>query len=232
MPRAVLFDFNGVLIDDEPIHLRLLLRVLAEEEVSTPSGWARTAFLGVDDRSCLRAAFARAGRDWDPVLVARLVARKAAYYQREVQRDGYPIVARAAAVVTALAENGLSLGVVTGALRAEVEGALRAAGIRDRFVVLVTAEDVSRGKPDPTGYEIALAELRRRSGAADRLLHPHEVVAIEDSPAGLAAAAAAGLATVAVTEAEGPLAGFQGTADATVGSLAELTPAWLAERFG
>lgn len=230
MPRAVLFDFNGVLIDDEPIHLRLLLEVLAEEGVAPPPEWARDAFLGVDDRSCLRAAFAHAGRSCDPVLEARLVARKAAYYQREVRATGYAIVAGAAATVAALADSGLELGIVTGALRAEVEGALRAAGLRDRFALLVTAEDVARGKPDPAGYEKAIAELRRLANAADRLLHPHEVVAVEDSPSGLSAAVAAGLATVAVIS--GPSADERPAADAFVDSVSKITPEWLAERFG
>ncbi|MCM2269077.1 MAG: HAD family phosphatase [Thermoanaerobaculia bacterium] len=229
MPRAVLFDFNGVLVDDEPIHLRLLLQVLAEEGIEPPAAWARTSFVGVDDRSCLRAALAWARRPYDPVLEARLVARKAAYYQAEIRTGGYPVFPGAAAAVAALADAGLPLGVVSGALRAEVEGALRAAGIRDRFALLVAAEDVAHGKPDPEGYVRALGLLRRSDAAGDRLVHPHEVVAVEDSPAGLAAAAAAGLATLAVIA--GPLEGVRPSADAVVGSVAEITPALLAKRF-
>lgn len=230
VPRAVLFDLNGVLVDDEPIHLHLLLRVLAEEGIEPPAAWARTSFLGVDDRSCLRAAFARTGREYDPVLEARLVARKAAYYQSEIRAAGYPVMAGAREAVTALADAGLVLGVVSGALRAEVEGALRAAGVRERFALVVAAEDVARGKPDPEGYVRAIALLRRRESSEDRLVHPHEIVAIEDSPAGLAAAAAAGVSTLAVIA--GPLAGVRPRADAVVGSVAEVTPALLAARFG
>lgn len=229
MPRAVLFDFNGVLVDDEPIHLRLLLQVLAEEGIEPPAPWARTTFLGVDDRSCLRAAFAWARRPYDPVLEARLVARKAAYYQAEIRAGGYPLFPGVDSAVAALAEAGLVLGIVSGALRAEVEGALRGGGMRERFTLLVTAEDVARGKPDPEGYRRAIAHLRRFDSAADRLIHPHEIVAVEDSPAGLAAAAAAGLATLAVIA--GPLEGVRPSADAVIGSAAELTPALLAALF-
>lgn len=229
MPRAVLFDFNGVLVDDEPIHLRLLLQVLAEEGIAPPAAWAKSSFLGVDDRSCLRAAFDWARRPYDPVLEARLVARKAAYYQAEIRAGGYPFFPGAAAAVAALAAAGLPLGIVSGALRAEVEGALRAAGIRDRFALLVTAEDVAHGKPDPEGYQRAVGLLWRGGTAADRLIHPHEIVAVEDSPAGLAAATAAGLSTLAVIP--GPLDGVRPIADAVVGGLAEVTPARLAELF-
>lgn len=230
MPRAVLFDFNGVLVDDEPIHLRLLLRALAEEGIEPPPAWARTTFLGVDDRSCLRAAFGWARRDCDPVLEARLVARKAAHYQAEIRAGGYPLFPGAEAAIAALAGAGLVLGIVSGALRAEVEGALRAFGLRQHFALVVAAEDVARGKPDPEGYERAIGRLRRLGSAADRLVHPHEIVAVEDSPAGLAAAAAAGLATLAVVA--GPLDGVRPSADAVVGSVAEITPELLAERFG
>jgi HAD superfamily hydrolase (TIGR01509 family) len=230
VPRAVLFDLNGVLVDDEPIHLRLLLRVLAEEGLEPPAAWARTSFLGVDDRSCLRAAFARADREYDPVLEARLVARKAAYYQGEIRASGYPVMPGARETVTALSDAGLVLGVVSGAVRAEAEGALRAAGVRERFALVVAAEDVARGKPDPEGYERAIAQLQRLQSSSDRLMHPHEIVAVEDSPAGLAAAAAAGLATLAVVA--GPLDGVRPSADAVVGSVAEITPALLAARFG
>jgi len=158
------------------------------------------------------------------------VARKAAYYQAEIRAGGYPFAAGAAAAVNALAAAGLPLGVVSGALRAEVEGALRAAGLRERFAFVVTAEDVAHGKPDPEGYLRALALLRRGDAGGDRLVHPHEVVAVEDSPAGLAAAAAAGLATLAVIA--GPLDGVRPAADAVVGSVAEITPQLLAARFG
>lgn len=229
MPRAVLFDFNGVLVDDEPIHLRLLLRVLAEEGITPPATWARASFLGVDDRSCLRAAFEHERRPYDPVLEARLVARKAAYYQAEIRAEGYPIFPGAAEVVGALADAGLPLGIVTGALRAEVEGALRTAGLRERFALVITAEDVAHGKPDPEGYQRAVGTLWRGGTAADRLIHPHEIVAVEDSPAGLAAAAAAGLSTLAVIA--GPLEGVRPLADAVVGDLREITPQRLADLF-
>ncbi len=222
MPRAVLFDFNGVLVDDEPIHLRLLLQVLAEEGVEADAGWAAEAFLGVDDRGCLERAFAHAGRELAPELLSRLVARKAAYYQQEVRRDGYPLAAGAERALAELDRAGYRLGIVTGALRHEVDAALREAGLRDRFQVVVAAQDVARGKPDPAGYLLAIQELNRPTGSADRLIHPHEIVAVEDSPAGLAAAAAAGLRTIRVGDAGEPES--SAAPAIRVEALAELTP--------
>jgi HAD superfamily hydrolase (TIGR01509 family) len=216
MPRAVLFDFNGVLVDDEPLHLQLLLRVIGEEGIEVDEAWAAGAFLGVDDRSCLEAAGRRAGQPIPAERIPRLVARKAAYYREAILASGYPLVPGASDAVRRLERTGLVLGVVSGALRREVEGALDAAGVRASLRVLICAEDVARGKPDPEGYLLAIAGLAREPALAGRLIHPHEIVAVEDSPAGIAAAAAAGLRTLAVAR-DGA-----GAAEAAIGSIAEL----------
>jgi HAD superfamily hydrolase (TIGR01509 family) len=226
--RALLFDFNGVLVDDEPLHARLLRRVLGEEGIELAAD-AEASWLGRADRDCVAAALAGARGAVEPGRVARLVARKAAYYQDEVRRQGYPYFPGALELVRAAAADGLLLGVVSGALRDEVVAALAAAGVRPLFHALVTAEDVARGKPDPEGYRSALAALNAEPPALGRLVHPHEAVAIEDSAAGLAAAADAGLRTVAV--AGGGAARALAPADWVVASLSELSPARLRARF-
>jgi len=198
MLRAVLFDFNGVLVDDEPIHLELFQRVLGEAGVELRAKEYYRRYLGFDDRGCFSAVLAAAGRPAGPAAIARLVARKAAYYRERIRRDGYPFFPGGAELVREAAGRGWVLGVVSGALRDEVEGALRQAGLRDAFKLLVTAEDVAEGKPDPEGYRLALEGLNGRPPLPSRLVHPHEALAVEDSPAGLEAAAAAGLAAVAV----------------------------------
>ncbi|HEY8022815.1 MAG TPA: HAD family phosphatase [Thermoanaerobaculia bacterium] len=198
MLRALLFDFNGVLVDDEPIHLEMFQRVLADEGLAlSPEDYYRR-YLGLDDRGCFAAVLAGAGEPATVPRLMRLIARKASYYQERIRERGYPFFAGAAQLVNAAAAAGWMLGVVSGALREEVEGALGQAGLRDRFKVLVTAEDVAAGKPDPEGYRQALEALNALPPLPERLIHPHEVVAIEDSPAGLAAAAEAGLRTLAI----------------------------------
>jgi beta-phosphoglucomutase-like phosphatase (HAD superfamily) len=228
VPRAILFDFNGVLVDDEPLHRRLLLEVLAEEGIEVDSAWTELGFLGRDDRSCLTEAALRAGRPLPASRLARLIARKASYYGEAVRRGGYPVFPGAPAALVTLAEAGLALGVVSGALRQEVEEALAEMGVRRHLQVVVAAEDVERGKPDPEGYRRALTVLQDAGRPGDRLVHPHEVVGVEDSAAGLEAAAAAGLRTLAVV---GEGAGELAAAEAAIGSVAELTAARLAELF-
>jgi HAD superfamily hydrolase (TIGR01509 family) len=227
--RAILFDFNGVLVDDEPIHLDIFQRVLADEGVPFSAAEYFTRFLGLDDRACFATVLAEAGEPVTVPRLMRLIARKASYYQERIRKGGYPFFPGAVELVAALAAQGRMLGVVSGALREEVEGALRQARLLERFKVLVTAEDVEAGKPDPQGYLRALEALNSLPPLPERLLHPHEVLAVEDSPAGLAAAAEIGLATLAIAHTYP--AERLGGADAVAPSLRDLTPERLERLF-
>jgi HAD superfamily hydrolase (TIGR01509 family) len=226
--RALAFDFNGVLVNDEPLHLELFQRVLGEEGVRLETREYYERYLGFDDRGCFSAALAAAGRAAGPGQIARLIARKAAYYKEAVRRDGYPFFPGAAELVREAAAD-LPLVLVSGALRDEIEGALRQAGIERLFKRLVTAEDVERGKPDPEGYALAVAAINEEAPLPSRLIHPHECVAIEDSPAGIEAAAAAGLRTVGVAQTYN--ADALGNADLVVESLEGLTLGRLRKPF-
>jgi phosphoglycolate phosphatase/beta-phosphoglucomutase len=197
MVRALLFDFNGVLVADEAIHIALLTEVLRGHGLDPPADLARR-FLGRPDRDCLREAFAIAERPLDDATLYRLLARKAAAYREQTQRDGYPLVTAAIQLLARAADEGRAVGIVSGALRSEIELALRQAGVRHAVKVIVAAEDVRHGKPSPEGYLRGVELLNSLPPLPDRLLHPHEVVAIEDSPAGLRAAREAGLTTLAV----------------------------------
>lgn len=222
MLRAILFDFNGVLVDDEPIHLEMFQRVLGEEGIELSSADFYTRYLGLDDRGCFAALLGAAGEPATVPRLMRLIARKASYYQEHIRKVGYPFFPGAVELVRALANRGRMLGVVSGALREEVEGALRQAGVLDLFKLLITAEDVDEGKPDPQGYRRALEALNSLPPLPERLLHPHEVLAVEDSPAGLAAASEVGLATLGIAHTY-PAERLRG-ADAVAADLRELTP--------
>lgn len=199
MIRAALLDFNGVLVDDEPLHMRLFRRVLDQEGVEPfTEGEYWDHYVGLDDRAAFRELLERAGETPDAPRLMRLIARKSSYYQEHIHREGYPFFPGAADLVRSLAEAGLHLGVVSGALRDEVEGALRQEGLRSLFKVLVTADDVGSSKPDPEGYRRGVEALNTRPPLPERLLHPHEILALEDTPAGIEAARATGLAVVAV----------------------------------
>ena len=219
--RAILFDFNGVLVDDEPIHFELFRRVLAEEAIDLTSEDYYAKYLGFDDSGCFKAVFEQAGRELTPPDLSRLIARKAAYYQLRIRQQGFPFYPGARELIEAAVGEDLMLGVVSGALRDEVEGALEQLGLREHFKALVTAEDVEESKPDPESYRRGLEQLNALPPLPPRLLHPHEVLAIEDSPAGLDSAAANGLVTLGVAQTYPAEELTQ--ADHVVASIAELT---------
>ncbi len=227
--RAILFDFNGVLVDDEPLHCRLIQRVLAEEGLALAEEEYFEEYAGLDDRGCFAALLARGGAAPDPTRVSRLAVRKSSYYREAIRRQGYPVPPAAVELVRAAADEGLMLGVVSGASRGEVREALLQAGLTASFKVTVTAEDVEAGKPDPEGYLRALDLLNSLPPLPERLLHPHEVLAIEDSRRGLAAAAAAGLVTLALSS--GPGRARRGEADLRAPGMAALDLSRLRDAF-
>lgn len=229
MLRAILFDFNGVLVDDEPLHFELFGKVLGEEGIELSKSDYYEHYLGYDDRACFEAIFERLGRALNLGLLMRLITRKSTYYQQVIHQQGYPFFPGAVELVRDCAAADLMLGVVSGALHEEVEGALRQEDLLSCFKVLVTADEVQRSKPDPEGYQLGLEGLNSRPPLPGRLVHPHEVLAIEDSPAGLEAAASLGMATLAVTQTYG--AELLTGADAVTDDVAGLTAARIRELY-
>ena len=183
MPSAILFDFNGVLIDDEPLHCEALIHTLAEYGIDIDRDTYYREYLGFDDRECFRFTFTRFNRPADAASIADATERKNAAYERMVRKT-MPMVPGAADFVRAAAGEGHRLAIVSGALRREIDLVLQQGGIASLFSVIVAAEDVPACKPDPAGYNQARAALE--AGAA-------ECVVIEDSLPGLKAAHAAGL---------------------------------------
>lgn len=190
--RALLFDFNGVLVDDEEQHFQALRDILHDCGValSREAYWAD--FLGFDDRMCFQEALRRSGRTPSDAELAELIEAKSRTYER-LMTTGLTLVPGAAVFVRAAAER-FRLGIVSGALRREVEHVLGVAGLRGHFEVLVAAEDVASCKPDPQGYRAAHAAL-----SATRSLEQSRCVVIEDSLPGLEAARRAGMPCVMLT---------------------------------
>lgn len=190
--RAVLFDFNGVLVDDESYHWRAFRDVLAPLGARVTRFLYDRRYLAWDDFAACRLALRDARvASWrrDAAEVRRLVARKRRLFRARLRRDGIGVGAGAARLVSALARD-TALAVVSSAARVEIEAPLRQAGLRRFFQVIVAAEDVRRSKPDPGPYRTALKRLGLRG--------PAGCVAIEDSPGGIAAARGAGLPVLGV----------------------------------
>ena len=197
--RAIIFDFNGVIIDDEPLHLELFRRVLTEEGLTLSDAEYHAKYLGCDDRGCFTLALRDAGlinHAADTEFIKDLIARKADYYQESI-RDRFEFIPGAVDLIRRSAGSH-PLALVSGALRNEIEVVLGRGGIREFFEVVVASEDVDACKPDPEGYLRALIELNR-SGQFDSSLKAIECLVIEDSVAGVEAAKRAGMLCLALT---------------------------------
>jgi HAD superfamily hydrolase (TIGR01509 family) len=221
--KAIIFDFNGILVDDEPIHLELFRKVLAEEGFSLTDEEYYAKYLGMDDRGCFRAVFKDNGRDLDDGKLAELIRRKAVYYKETIAQRTviFPGVKR---LVPELAAR-FPLAVASGALRHEIELILDGIGLKECFQSIVSAEDVHDGKPHPEIFIKALRELNKDRSESIRA---SECLVIEDSKEGIMAAHRAGIKCLAVTNSH-PAAELK--ADRVVGSLEEVDAPFLEALF-
>jgi HAD superfamily hydrolase (TIGR01509 family) len=183
MQRGILFDFNGVIINDEPQHCEALIATLATYGYALDREGYYREYLGFDDRECFRFTFNRMGREPTAELIAEAIERKAERYERAI-RASMELVPGSAEFIRAAAREGYRLAVVSGALRREIELVLTEAALRPYFEHIVAAEDVEACKPDPRGFLAASAALSIPS---------EDLVVIEDSVPGLEAARRAGI---------------------------------------
>jgi len=190
--RAAVFDFDGVLVDSEPLHFRSLRDALLTEGIAITEDEYWNVYLAYDDRGALRRALEHHGQAADQERLARLVAAKVARF--EALLPEVPVFAGARELVEALCGE-VPLAIASGARHEEVEAILRGASLRDAFVAIVGAEDAPGTKPDPAPY----LEAARQLAATTRTpLAPADCLAIEDSIPGIASARAAGMKVVGV----------------------------------
>ncbi len=218
---AVIFDFDGIVVDSEPIHWAGFAAVLRPLGVELSWDRYRERYLGFDDHDCFAAVLADRGTAASEARLAELIEAKTAAVQDVLARSATAMPG-VVDLIGAVAGEGVPEAVCSGALRREIEIAARRIGVWDRFPVVVAAEDVRHGKPDPEGYRLALERLQVASA---RPLRPTHCVAIEDSPAGITAAKGAGLHVLAVATSYPESALHD--ADAAVASLVGVSPARL-----
>ncbi|MGD0498521.1 MAG: HAD family phosphatase [Bryobacteraceae bacterium] len=185
---AILFDFDGVLADTEPLHFACWAQVLAPVGVTLDWEFYRDRCIGVDDREILRMLAARCDppRDWE-VLWERYGAKKELFRARVAAS---PPFAPALGGFLAELRGAYKLAVVSSTGRTEIESALTAGGLLGRFDALVCGREAGGTKPAPDPYLLAA-----------RLLASHRPLVVEDSEVGIVSARTAGFETLAVASA-------------------------------
>jgi HAD superfamily hydrolase (TIGR01509 family) len=221
MIKAILFDFNGVIIDDEPLQLKAAQIALQAEGIALTEEEYYDS-LGMDDTTFFRAAFTRAGRDHTNEALPR-VLEECSKLHRELISEELPLFPGVVTFIKALSRH-YPLAVVSMARRASIEYVLERAGLEKSFTVVVSAEDVSECKPDPACVNRALEKLNEAGRAAGSpALAPTECLVIEDSPPGIEAARTAGMRTLGVTNTVSEQVLRSAGADVVTHSLADWT---------
>ena len=213
-PQAIIFDFDGVIADSEPLHLRAYQVVLGPEGIELTKEQYYDRYLGYDDAGLFETLAIDRGIAASPQRIERWVASKTTVVERMLASDSVLFAGAVTCVKTFAAY--LPLAIASGALQPEIEIVLNHAGLRDCFTAIASASDGVRGKPAPDLYMLAVAKLKQH-GALDAAA----CVAVEDSRWGIDVARQAGLRCVAVTHTYP--ASELGNADLIVDRLSELT---------
>jgi beta-phosphoglucomutase len=197
--QAVVFDFDGVIANSEPLHLQAFQQALAEEGIELTGRDYYARYLGYDDVGMFQALARDRGIAMSDRHVTALVARKGARLQA-MMHAGSVLFPGAADFVRHAAE-AVPIAIASGALRHEIDEIIEAAGLASLFTAVVASGDTPESKPSPAPYLLAFDRLRRFTG---RDLDARRSVAIEDSKWGLESARGAGLRCVGVTNSYPP----------------------------
>lgn len=214
--RAAVFDFDGVIMDSESVHFRSLQSALSATGVAIDAEEYQNELVAYDDRTSIRIALEKRGRPFDRDEVENLAQKKAVFFDAAKRQIGvFPGVRD---LVASFARE-MPLAIASGALHREIVSLLDGAELRKHFAFIVAADDVSRTKPHPEPYLRAVELLATRVPG----LLASDCVAFEDTVAGIAAARAAGLRVVGITNTYP--ATKLGQADRVVPSFVGMTPA-------
>lgn len=195
--KAVLFDFNGVIINDEPIHKQLIEEILLTENLVLKKGEYEQTCLGKSERDCFRTLIGTRGRVLREDGLAQLLQRKLKRYIEEMQKlEKLPVFPGIDDLIFQIRTRNLKLGIVSEALREEIDLVLQGSNLSEYFQVIVSGEDVTTTKPEPDGYMLAVQRLNERF--PDLNLLPRDCLVIEDTLLGIQAAKRARMQVVGV----------------------------------
>jgi len=197
MIKAVIFDFNGVIINDEPIHQQLIEEILLEENLVLKPGEYQQTCLGRTDRDCLRDLLASRGRVANEDYLTKIQQRKAKSYVEQIESlEKLPLYSGLNDFIFKIRSSNLKLAIVSGAIRQEIDLVLKRAELAEFFKIVVAADDITTCKPKPDGYLLAVERLSQEYPELN--LQASECLAIEDTLAGIQAAKAAEMKVVGV----------------------------------
>ena len=221
MIKAIFFDFNGVIIDDETIQMKAYQEILRGHGIELTEEWYLSA-LGMNDRTFVQAMFERANKPLSNPVLETVLGAKIEMHRKMIE-DELPLFPGVLKFLKACARE-FSVGLVSMADKREVGYVFERANLTPLFSVIVTAEDASVCKPAPECYLAGLTKLNEKRQSERKLpLLASECLGIEDSPPGIQSARAAGMRTLGVTNTVPAEALRAAGADIVTASLADWT---------
>ncbi|MHC5061021.1 MAG: HAD family hydrolase [Planctomycetota bacterium] len=218
MLKAVIFDFDGVIADSEPLHYRAFEKTVNHYGIELTKQRYYAKYLGYTDLECTRAISADFNLALDNAGVEKLIADKTKVFAQLVKSEN-SIIDGVGGFIDMLSPEPVRLAVCSGASLADIELMLDGSDLSGSFEIIVAADDVRKGKPDPEGF---LLTLKRMNETSPTQIQPDECIVIEDSRWGLEAASTARMRTIGVTNTYSADQ-LEPLADAVVSRLDELT---------
>ena len=197
MLRVIIFDFDGIIADAEPLHLEAFREVLRQDGIDISEKQYYDRYLALDDRTFFIEILKDSDRDFDNPMVEKYIEKKSTIFNKYL-KEVIKLFPGVKEFVCRMNERYL-LAIGSGALKHEIEFILHNAGIREKFLVIVSAEDVQKCKPDPEVFLKVLQKINEILKPESDTVSPSECLVIEDSFSGIKAAKTAMMKSLAVT---------------------------------
>ncbi len=218
MLKAIIFDFDGVIADTEPLHLKAFQLTLQDHGIELSDEEYFTRYLAYDDKTLFKELLKDRNIEHDDSKIADFMSQKSRHFESVLK--GNILIIEGVPEFISKVKSSYPLSIGSGALRAEIIEILEYAGLKDDFKIIVSADDTEKCKPDPEVYLRVLRELNTLSSVSDEIL-AHECLVIEDSTSGIQAAHSAGMRCLAITNSYS--AAELSDADLVVDSLKEIS---------
>jgi beta-phosphoglucomutase len=193
--KAVIFDFDGVISDSEPCHFAAYNKVLIDFGVQISQQAYYAEYLGFTDYEVFETVKKKYKMEFKDASIEQLVERKAKFFPQLIEQADH-LIDGVAELIGQLKKNNIKVAINSGATAADIKIMLAGLAFEDSFDFIVSADDVTKGKPDPEGYLLALEKL---NAVSDSSISAKQCVVIEDSRWGIISAKKAGMHVIAVT---------------------------------
>ncbi|QMT59499.1 HAD family phosphatase [Legionella sp. PC997] len=194
MYDAIIFDFDGVILDSEPLHYETCCEVLKPLGISISYSEYVENYLGLADKELFPKLLHNVGIHRSNEEIKRLIQKKTELYIQIINtRDSLPLIVDFEQFIFKVASKVNKIAICSGSSRSEIAAVLsrvRQGKLQTYFDSIVTTEDVQSGKPSPEGYLLAARRLN---------VLPGRCLVIEDTLHGIKAAKAAGMQVIGLT---------------------------------